>query len=102
METLEPTGPVIGFLDGVEFEEVTVPLRPGDLLVFYTDGVTEAENGEGAIFGEERLSAVIEAAAGRPAGAVAEAIRDAVMSFAGEAPQFDDITVVVLRVGDEG
>lgn len=100
-ETLEPTGPVIGFLADMEFEEVTVPLRPGDLLVFYTDGVTEAENGEGAMFGEERLSAVIEAAADRPAGEVAEAIRDAVMAFAGSAPQFDDITVVVLRIGDE-
>lgn len=100
-ETLEPTGPVIGFLEDMEFEEVTVPLRPGDLLVFYTDGVTEAENREGTMFGEERLYAVIEAAAGRPAAEVAEAIRDAVAAFAGDAPQFDDITVVVLRVADE-
>jgi serine phosphatase RsbU (regulator of sigma subunit) len=66
VETLEPTGPVIGFLEGVEFEEVTITLQPGDLLVFYTDGVTEAENREGAMFGEERLCAVIDAAAGRP------------------------------------
>lgn len=102
METLEPTGPVIGFLADMEFAEVTVPLWPGDLLVFYTDGVTEAENGEGAMFGEERLSAVIEAAADRSAGEVAKAIRDAVTAFAGEAPQFDDITVVVLRVSGEG
>ncbi|WP_052959145.1 PP2C family protein-serine/threonine phosphatase [Methanoculleus sediminis] len=100
METLEPTGPVIGFLEDVEFEESTITLRPGDLLVFYTDGVTEAENGEGMMFGEERLYAVIEAAAGRCADEVAEAIRGAVAAFAGEAPQFDDITVVVLRIGD--
>jgi sigma-B regulation protein RsbU (phosphoserine phosphatase) len=92
---------VIGFIEGVEFEEVTVPLRPGDLLVFYTDGVTEAENEDGGMFGEERLSAVIEAAAGRPAGEVAGAIRDAVTTFAGDAPQFDDITIVVLRVTGE-
>lgn len=92
---------MIGFLDGVEFEEVTITLLPGDLLVFYTDGVTEAENGEGAMFGEERLYAVIEAAADRAAGEVAEAIRDAVARFAGEAPQFDDITVVVLRVSGD-
>lgn len=100
VETLEPTGPVIGFLEGVEFEEVTITLQPGDLLVFYTDGVTEAENREGAMFGEERLCAVIDAAAGRPALEVAGAIRDAVGEFAGDAPQFDDITVVVLRVPD--
>ncbi|KUL00689.1 MAG: Serine phosphatase [Methanomicrobiales archaeon 53_19] len=98
VETLEPTGPVIGFLEGVEFEEVTITLWPGDLLVFYTDGVTEAENGEGAMFGEERLYAVIDAVAGRCADEVAEAIQDAVAAFAGDAPQFDDITVVVLRI----
>ncbi|HOI13383.1 MAG TPA: SpoIIE family protein phosphatase [Methanoculleus sp.] len=101
VETLEPTGPVIGFLADMEFGEVTVPLRPGDLVVFYTDGVTEAENGEGAMFGEERLCAVIEDVAGRCADEVAEAIRSSVMAFAGEAPQFDDITVVVLRITGE-
>ncbi|WP_214020207.1 PP2C family protein-serine/threonine phosphatase [Methanoculleus sp.] len=101
VETLEPTGPVIGFLEGVEFEDVEVPLRPGDLLVFYTDGVTEAENEDGGMFGEDRLSAVIEGVADRPAAEVAEAVRDAVAAFAGDAPQFDDITVVVLRIGDE-
>ncbi len=97
-ETLEPTGPVIGFLEDVEFDEVTLPLRSGDLLIFYTDGVTEAENRDGGMFGEGRLYAVIDAAAGRSANEVAEAIRDAVAAFAGEAPQFDDITVVVLRI----
>ncbi|MDD3071100.1 MAG: SpoIIE family protein phosphatase [Methanoculleus horonobensis] len=100
VETLEPTGPVIGFLEDVEFEERTITFWPGDLLVFYTDGVTEAENGDGAMFGEERLYAVIDAAAGRCADEIAEAIRDAVAAFAGDTPQFDDITVVVLRIGN--
>jgi serine phosphatase RsbU (regulator of sigma subunit) len=101
VETLEPTGPVIGFLEDMEFEEVTITLWPGDLLVFYTDGVTEAENRDGVMFGEERLYAVIDAVAGRSAPEVAGAIRDAVTAFAGDAPQFDDITVVVLRITGE-
>ncbi len=98
IETLEPTGPVIGFLENMEYGEVTVPLLPGDLLVLYTDGVTEAEGESGGMFGEERLRSVVEEVAELPADAVAAVIRDAVMAFAGKAPQFDDITVVVLRV----
>lgn len=98
VECLEPTGPVIGFLEGMEYGEVTIPLLPGDLLVLYTDGVTEAESGSGGMFGEERLRAVVEDAAALPAGAVADAIRDAVAAFAGDDLQSDDITVVVLRV----
>ncbi|MDN7023762.1 HAMP domain-containing protein [Methanoculleus sp. FWC-SCC1] len=97
-ETLEPTGPVIGFLEDMDYGEVTLPLLPGDLLVLYTDGVTEAESESGGMLGEDRLRAVVEEAADLSAGAVADAIRDAVAAFAGEAPQFDDITVVVLRV----
>jgi len=98
METLEPTGPLIGFQEEMAFDEVTVPLEPGDLLVLNTDGVTEAEDADQAMFGDERLQEVIAASAGRPAAACADAIREAVEEFRGDAPQSDDITLIVVRV----
>lgn len=98
VESLDPTGPAIGVLEEMAYGQVTVALEPGDLLVLYTDGVTEAEDGAGAMFGEERLGAVVEASADSSAAACAAAIREAVDAFAGGAPQSDDITVIVVRV----
>jgi len=101
-EALEPTGPVVGFLEEMMYDEVTVSLAPGDLLVLYTDGVTESQDNEGILFGEERLHEIIDSAAACSAREVAERIRDAAIGFAGDAPQFDDITVIVLRMRDAG
>jgi serine phosphatase RsbU (regulator of sigma subunit) len=98
LETLEPTGPLIGYQEEMAFEEVTVQLGPGDLPVLYTDGVTEAENDALEMFGEERLEEVIAASADLSASACADAIREAVNRFTGDAPQSDDITVIVVRV----
>jgi phosphoserine phosphatase RsbU/P len=91
-------GLVIGALAAVRYEQDVVQLAPGDLLVAYTDGVTEAFDAAGEEFGEDRLRSVVEGAAGRPAADVAQAIVDAVRAFSIDTPQHDDITLVVARV----
>ncbi len=99
MEELGPTGPVIGLVDETDYEERSVTLAKGDVLVMYTDGVTEAINEKEEMFSEVRLWAVIQESHALPAGQMVDTIHRAVQSFCGNAPQFDDITIMVLKVG---
>jgi serine phosphatase RsbU (regulator of sigma subunit) len=105
-ELLAPDGMVLGLnLDGGArfarcLEELTLPVAGGDLLFFFTDGISEAMDGRGDYFGDERLSACLEMLADcRP-----EAIRDSVLQevtrFAQGQPQHDDITMVILKFED--
>jgi len=96
-KNFEPTGPVIGLLDEPDYEERSVTLDRGDLLVMYTDGVTEAINTSEEMFSEQRLRAVIEESYALPAAEIVRAIHKAVESFCGDEPQFDDITIMVLK-----
>lgn len=70
----------------------------GDILVAYTDGVTEAFDPGGEEFGEDRLRQAVAAAADRPAAELAEAVVESVRGFCRDAPQYDDITLVVAKV----
>lgn len=78
------------------FEERTEQLHPGDSLVLYTDGVTEAFNPEGLMFGEERLHELVRLHGSADAQALVSVIFDSVVTFAGTAPQSDDITLAAL------
>jgi sigma-B regulation protein RsbU (phosphoserine phosphatase) len=91
-------GPIIGtFLDG-PYEQETIQMQSGDVLVIYTDGVTEAENPTGAEFGEERLrSVLIESLRLSPRELTARVI-ESVLEWQGPAPQHDDITLIVVKV----
>jgi sigma-B regulation protein RsbU (phosphoserine phosphatase) len=80
------------------FEEGTVDVRPGDLLVVFTDGVTEALNAAGEDFGEERLKDVLRTAAGAPADEVSTRLADMMAEWIGRAEQHDDLTFVVVAV----
>lgn len=95
---LQTGGLVIGALADVAYDVEAVELLPGDLLVAYTDGVTEAFDPKEREFGEERLREVVLAAAHLPVAAVADRIVEAVHVFVRDAPQHDDITLVVARV----
>jgi sigma-B regulation protein RsbU (phosphoserine phosphatase) len=66
------------------------------MLVLYTDGITEAQNGREAFFGKEQLLEVVRTNLGRPAQDVQNALLAEVHEFAGDAPQFDDITLMVV------
>jgi sigma-B regulation protein RsbU (phosphoserine phosphatase) len=98
MEELSPTGPVIGLLDDPGYTEGHVRLRKGDVLVMYTDGVTEAIDSHCAMFSEERLRAVVMKSTHLPAEGIVTAVRETVTAFCGQVPQFDDITILVLKV----
>ena len=90
-------GIALGILDGSEFEQNSITCAPGDTVVLYTDGVTEAINMTEEEFGMERLQDIFTSAPEDCRKAV-EGVFEAVSDFAGEAPQFDDITCLALRV----
>jgi len=88
---------VLGAVEGISFKNESMRLGVGDAIVLYTDGVTEAENAEHAQFGEERLEQVLSTLQGAGSQEIVEAINAKVKEFAGEAPQSDDITQLVIR-----
>ncbi|MGH7456487.1 MAG: PP2C family protein-serine/threonine phosphatase, partial [bacterium] len=90
-------GLVLGILPSFPFQEETVALNPGDVLLIYSDGITEAANADNEDFGESRLIALAQQNLPLPAGALIEKIIAAVKAFAGNEPQRDDITLVVVK-----
>jgi sigma-B regulation protein RsbU (phosphoserine phosphatase) len=96
MQALRRTAIPIGVLDDAAWEQSTVTMQPGDLLLMYTDGVTEAEDEFEDFFGEERLQAVTNANLGRSVDIIEDKVVMAVLDFVGDAPQFDDITLMLL------
>jgi sigma-B regulation protein RsbU (phosphoserine phosphatase) len=66
-------------------------------VVLFSDGVTEAQDAEGEEFGEARLAEVVSAASVGPAGEIVTRVFDAIDTFAGDAPQYDDITLLVVK-----
>jgi sigma-B regulation protein RsbU (phosphoserine phosphatase) len=95
---LEPGGTVIGLLEDAHYLQGSVRISPGDVLVAFTDGISEAMNLADEEWGEERLIDVIQGCHAKTAQEVLECIFAAATQFAGAAPQHDDMTLVVLRV----
>lgn len=91
------TGMVMGFMPGAEVGSTTIELQPGDSLVLYSDGVSEAYNAADQMFEESGLLECLKQAGGRSAGELAADVLQAVRRFAGDHPQSDDITVVTVR-----
>jgi serine phosphatase RsbU (regulator of sigma subunit) len=97
LQKLGRTGIPLGVFPEMGWETAVVQAAPGDLLLLYTDGVTEAHNRRLEAFGERRLLAVLEGRRGAPAVAIQTAVLEAIADFTGAAPQFDDVTLLVLR-----
>jgi sigma-B regulation protein RsbU (phosphoserine phosphatase) len=96
---LERGGTVLGILEDVEFEEAQVVLGPGDLVVLYTDGISEAATRDGEQFGEDRLCDAVRAMPrGLAAREVADRLMAALREFLGDVEPQDDMTLLVLRV----
>ncbi len=91
-------GTVLGLFPEIEFQEAEIDLRAGDLLVAFTDGVTEALNPSGEEFGEQRLKDVLRAVVGAPADVISTRLADTMRAWIGAAEQHDDLTVVVVAV----
>ena len=96
LEKLRSTGTVLGAFADLHYGEARTPIAPGDLLVLYTDGVTEAIDTEDRLFGEDRLARALERWAAAPAQEIAGRIAEAVTAFAPGEPS-DDRTIVVFR-----
>jgi sigma-B regulation protein RsbU (phosphoserine phosphatase) len=96
-EQLKGGGPVLGILPTVEYREFRAGLEPGDSLVVYSDGVTEAVNPEGEEFEIERLATTVLNHRTESAQAIVDEVNSAVTEYTAGAPQSDDITLIVAR-----
>ncbi len=100
-----PNGLALGLDNGEKFdatlEEMEITLKPGDALVFYTDGFTEAMDSQANEFGEQRLVELIESTRQLPVREMLEKIDAGVRKFIGSAPQHDDMTMVAIKVKAE-
>ncbi len=94
---LECGGPILGLFDGLTFEQEKVQLSPGDWLIIFTDGVSEALSVSGEEFGDERIAQAVRANLGSTPAQMLEAMISAVRSFTTGAPQNDDVTALVVR-----
>jgi len=92
-------GTALGFDSGLEFERTELTLKPGDAIVFYTDGVSEAFNPQDEWYGDDRLIADTTALADQSAPALTAALLNQVHAFADSAPQSDDIAIMTLKIG---
>ena len=98
---LNPPGMALGIDSGNVFDRITgdfsVTLEPNDCLIFYTDGVTEALDDKGQEFGMDRMMASIRASATEGSAAIKKRLTSDILDFIGHFPQYDDITMIVIR-----
>jgi sigma-B regulation protein RsbU (phosphoserine phosphatase) len=94
---LEAPGIVLGVLDEIELAESEIGVAPGDLLIFYTDAVTEAIDSRQQPFGEERLRELVGKHARAGAKQVLESVIEAVQNHSGDVPVADDMTLLIVK-----
>ena len=96
--TLQAEGFPLGMFADVKYEEFSVATQPGDAFVFVSDGITDAENAQGEMYGTDRLTGFLCSHRNLPSGEIADAIFADVARFQGSKDRFDDETILVLRV----
>ena len=102
IERLGEGGLILGFQPDVQYDQQTVAIRPGEVIVLYTDGITEAADPASEmvaddLFGVERLVDIIRANLDNSAREIQSAILEALAKHTQKAPQYDDITLVVIK-----
>jgi sigma-B regulation protein RsbU (phosphoserine phosphatase) len=90
------TGMPLGIYEDVTWQQNTVPVMPGDVLVLYTDGIPEAQDRQEAFFGQERLLEIARANVGLSARDIQDVLIAEVQEFVGDVPQSDDVTLMVV------
>jgi sigma-B regulation protein RsbU (phosphoserine phosphatase) len=98
VETVEAEGFPLGMFKDVSYEEFTLSTRPGDAIVFFSDGIVDAVNENEEMFGSERLIALVTSQLTNSAQGMVDAIYQELSAFQGGVERFDDETVVVLKV----
>jgi phosphoserine phosphatase RsbU/P len=96
--TIRAEGFPLGMFPNVSYDEHHLATQPGDAIVFISDGITDAENDQGEMYGDERLASLLCAQRDSPAVDIADAILADVTRFQGAHDRFDDETIIVLRV----
>jgi len=97
IQRLSTGGTILGFMENSEYKEETIPFNPGETLVIYSDGITEAMNDADEEFGEERLESVLRNHVHLPSQELIGRIIQEARTFAGNRPQMDDMTVMVIK-----
>jgi len=98
IEFIDATGLPLGLFDEADYDEFTFKAKPGDMFVFYSDGILDARNRHGQLFGPERVAAIVAACAAKSADCVVNDIFTAVAEHAAGMDAFDDQTVVAIKV----
>lgn len=94
--------PAVAVMEGMKFREHEFELQPGDSLYVYTDGVAEATNVENALFGDERMTEALNVNPDASPKELLHNVKQAIDEFVGDAPQFDDITMLCLKYNGSG
>ena len=98
IETLVGKGMAMGVLPTDELEEDSIQLHKGDLLVLYSDGITEAHNERNELFGEGRVHTFVREQGDQALDTIADGLLAEIATFRGEAVQYDDITLLIMRL----
>jgi phosphoserine phosphatase RsbU/P len=101
-EVIEITGLPLGLFDEAEYDELTFRMKPGDMFVFFSDGILDARNRKGEMFGRGRVEQTIAECTEQSVDCVVESIFKAVAEHAAGVETFDDQTVVAIRVRGGG
>jgi phosphoserine phosphatase RsbU/P len=97
-ETVEATGLPLGLFDETDYDEFKFRMKPGDMFVFFSDGILDARNRSGELFGRERVEKIVGGCGEQSADCVVESLFKAVEEHAAGVETFDDQTVVAIRV----
>lgn len=97
MDLLTPTGPALGIFDQARWQQKLVRFAPGDVLLLYTDGVTEAQNERGEFFGDIRLKQLVRAHKDEPAEKIQKNLLNDLRRFTGDMPRADDVALIVIK-----
>ncbi len=96
-DRLRATGMALGVMEDSVWNQKMARFSPGDVLLLYTDGITEAQNLSGQFYGEHRLQGVLRSLGSRPAEEILEMLLEDLRQFTGGVPQQDDVTLIVVR-----
>ena len=98
LRSIDVTGLPLGLFDEADYDEMSFKAKPGDMFVFYSDGILDARNRHGHSFGHERVEAIVAGCVDKSADCVVNEIFKAVTEHAAGVDAFDDQTVVAIRV----
>ena len=97
-EVIEATGLPLGLFDEAEYDEFQFRMKPGDMFVFFSDGILDARNRKGELFGRRRVETIVNDCAEKSASCVVDSLFKAVAEHSAGVETFDDQTVVAIKV----